>query len=302
MPSACSLQCCHCSSAEHLARHRADGAISIEKLCSWLRAAREDVSVCLTGGEPLYAPLFWKVADQLSRLSRVREWGIYTSGCVPDEVAGISAIKVELVKRMKAARMSFCYVSLYAAASAIHDRITGVLGSHDLTVLSIRNMTHSGLDVRAHFVPMRMNREAILSTLTFAAELGVREFRLLRLVKHGRAAKNWKVLGLSRREQASVAQDCLKWRSTQPGGMSVTVAGFPELCPCRPVGTGKACQRGISLFYLDYTGSLYPCACAKRNPANRIDPSELTIRLAHAPKDAARSARYCLQDVDGTLH
>jgi hypothetical protein len=74
------------------------------------------------------------------------------------------------------------------------------------------------------------------------------------------------------------------------------VAGFPDLCNCRPFGNNKKCQAGISLFYIDRQGYIFPCASQKRGaPLFYIDDA-----ISHNEMLSINSSSFylehCMQD------
>ena len=112
---------------------------------------------------------------------------------------------------------------------------------------------------------MKYNQRGIEKVIYFLNELGVKEVRYLRLVRHGRAERNWKLIGLSKNEQSTILERAIKSITKNGLKIRITVAGFPEKWDCRPFETGEKCQAGIGLYYIDSKGRVFPCACKKRN-------------------------------------
>jgi hypothetical protein len=96
---------------------------------------------------------------------------------------------------------------------------------------------------------MKCNRNEVLAFLAFLIGEGVTETRFLRLVKHGRAEKNWEQIGLSADEQIEVVRGVVDGVHRFPG-MRLTIAGFPQYWDCRPFFNSKGCQAAIRLYYM----------------------------------------------------
>ena len=263
--SQCGLNCVHCSSESNI--EKIEGHLFPARIEKFLKSIGEDVTlyICLTGGEPLLSDQFFPILGRLKEFGNIKGIGFFTSGCVVTEQHGIKAISEKTSLRLREAGITFCYVSLYSHLANVHDSVTGVSGSYNLSILSIRNLLSSGIETRVNFVPMKYNQRGIEKVIYFLNELGVKEVRYLRLVRHGRAERNWKLIGLSKNEQSTILERAIKSITKNGLKIRITVAGFPEKWDCRPFETGEKCQAGIGLYYIDSKGRVFPCACKKRN-------------------------------------
>ena len=263
--SKCWLNCIHCSSESDIRR---DGhCLSSLKIENFIASIGSDIElyVCLTGGEPLLSNQFLPMVRRLRQFSNIKRIGFFTSGCLGTEVGGINAIDERMSKELKEAGVGFCYVSLYSHLNHVHDQITTVAGSHKFSLESIRNLLKNGIEAKINLVPMKYNKNEIEKTVYSFNELGVPEVRFLRLVRHGRAEKHWKLIGLKREDQRAMIERAIKSAEEMGLRIRITVAGFPEIWNCRPFETGEKCQAGIGLYYIDSKGRVFPCACKKRN-------------------------------------
>jgi len=263
--SQCGLDCRHCSSESGSEGEpvRLD-AESIARFAESLGSGL-GLYISLTGGEPLTSGQFLQVSQALRRVGSICRMGFFTSGCIVTEAGMRRAIDHTSALRLREAGIDFCYISLYSHLGAVHDWVTRVPGSHECSLRSIAALLEIGIDARVHFVPLQQNQSDVGETISFLDQMRVPEVRFLRLVKHGRARRQWQLIGLSRHEQAALLREAV--RTVDESGLSIEIsaAGFPELMDCRPLGQGRLCQAGISLLYVDRDGRVFPCACKKRD-------------------------------------
>jgi len=295
--SQCGLNCVHCSSESDI--KQSTQQLSPEKIANFIKSISKDVKlyICLTGGEPLLSNQFFPILNTLNKFNNINQIGIFTSGCIVTEKGEIQEINEKLSMTLKETGITFCYISLYSHLSNVHDIVTRVPGSHKYSIRSIRNLLDNGIEAKVHFVPMRYNQNEIEKAIHFLNDMGVKEIRFLRLVKHGRAKKHWGLIGLSKDEQKIVLQKAIDSVTKDILKIKITVAGFPEIWDCRPFGTGKMCQAGIGLYYIDWKGSVFPCACKKREEAFslfNVDDADVSKRLLSSKK---LYNVKCLQDM-----
>jgi MoaA/NifB/PqqE/SkfB family radical SAM enzyme len=155
----CNLSCLHCYASAGPERGAELPREQVEQLLEEAAALGFEL-VQLTGGEPLLHP---SVAD-LCR--RARALGlcceIFSNGQLLEGV---------LFDELVAAGASFAF-SLYAGSPEVHDRITGVAGSHARTVAAIRRVVEHGLSPRVAVIAMPENAGQLAAALALAHELG----------------------------------------------------------------------------------------------------------------------------------
>lgn len=269
--SGCLLNCIHCSSSWVSAESCTSVSV-LNSLDSFLSTAPPDceLSICLTGGDPLLCPDLEDVLRRCASCTQVRSLGLFTSGCTTKDSTGLFGISASFALKLAKLGVSFAYISLYSHIATNHDAITQVSGSHATTLFSIKNLVAAGIDVRIHFVPMRINLNDFYKLTALATQLGISEIRLLRLVKHGRATDNWLEIGLDFNSQKRFVQKAIEYVDACKLPIQITVAAFPQMYDCRPFPTGAHCQAGLRLFYIDHDGWVFPCACAKRQPLSAL--------------------------------
>lgn len=89
------------------------------------------------------------------------------------------------------------------------------------------------------------------------------EVRILKLAPAGNAQINWDNISLPLSTQDDIIKQIVSSRNEFI--ISITVAGYPTIMPCRNFSNAKGCQAGLNLLYIDSYGDVFPCACAKAN-------------------------------------
>lgn len=258
----CPLDCLHCSSAIL----RSVGGISFKtpEIIALLKNLNTELHVYLTGGEPFLhynlAALIKTITCQINNVSV----GIFTSGVGK----GKKPISLSDAQSLKYSGLSDCYVSLYHNTPKLHDLITGMPGSYEITCESICNLIRSGIDVKAHVVMTRYNYSDYEQIIFRILDLGISQVRVLRIVNTGNANSNWNEIGVSYATQDSIVRKIISNISSY--GSKVTVSGFPAEIECRPFSLSQKCQAGITLLYISGDGNVYPCACTKNFEKFRI--------------------------------
>lgn len=255
----CHLECLHCSTD---ARMLKDGfRFNFEALSAFISQINEKRFVYLSGGEPLLVP---ELSTQIGKLSSSGlTVGLYSSGIVR-RGKDFQSVPLNEATLLKRAGLSECYFSVYDMVPSGHDAITMVSGSLDLTLESIRNFIAVGGDAKVHLVLNKYLINHIESAIDFFLCIGVKEVRLLSLVKSGRALDNWGKIGVNPLSQMEKMKSLFDNYSTLDG--KVTFSGMPEHIACRPLNKDIGCVAGRKLFYITYEGEIFPCAGTRNRP------------------------------------
>lgn len=255
----CLLDCIHCSSLD--TRKNGKRLFNNEDLLSTLELFSGEIRLSFTGGEPLlYAdllPLCKKITSEISKASI----SLYTTG----NIGRLQFIDNKLAENMKASGISECYFSIYDDREFVHDSWTGQRGSFSNSIKSIRNIIKAGIVGKAHLVLTRENSNRIEEVIRFCQTLGLKEVRILRLSCAGNAKNHWTDIGIPMATQNRIIQDLIHNKNKYD--ITISIAGYPELCPCRNFIGAKGCQAGSHLLYINISGDIYPCACAMSNPS-----------------------------------
>ena len=187
----CFLNCIYCSSFNDSDRQNTKTHLSL----SVIKTVIDDFCTLggevleLSGGEPLMHPEICDVVDYANYkdISVV----LYTSGVLPSSYS-FEEILNELQKSgLK--KIVFNCQGLYD----IHDTLVGRKDAFIQLVHSIQYSKKLGLWTGVHFVSNKQNYFQIEDVYNYLVGLNVDELALLRLVKQGRAVKNWSLLEMT---------------------------------------------------------------------------------------------------------
>ncbi|HUS65046.1 MAG TPA: radical SAM protein [Kofleriaceae bacterium] len=175
----CPLRCVHCSAN---AAPERDEMIDERLLLARLRELGPIQAVYLSGGEPFEHPGLPGLVEAVAGLAD--EVAIYSSGVMLGPAGGepLSERAIRGVSR----HVSRVDVSVYSMSPAEHDAVTGLAGSFDLTLQTIRRLRLCGVPFGIHFVPVGTG--SVLPLAQFAREAGAERFHVLAVARQGRAA------------------------------------------------------------------------------------------------------------------
>jgi len=259
----CHLECLHCSSNAQMLK---DGFhFNFEALTRFMESVKQNSYIYLSGGEPLLVPeLEMRIAELSNRNSSI---GMYSSG-ITRRGSNYRCVTLEEAISLKNSGLSECYFSIYDTNSNNHDAITKIIGSYQLTIDSIRNFIAAGIDANAHLVLNRYLIEHIEVSIHTLHSLGIKEVRLLSLVKSGRAQANWNEIGVDSQTQMSKLKEIHE--SASDFKCKITFSGIPEFIACRPLNNDEGCVAGRKLYYVTYEGDIFPCAGSRNRPQHSL--------------------------------
>lgn len=254
----CPNDCLHCSSFDlRMLPH--PNPVNCQKLESFVRRVPGKKIVILTGGEPLCSESLIDICTSLHKIPDTRI-GLFTCG-IPKKDGVLDYVDSSYAMELFTRGVSECYVSLYGNNAEIHNKITNA-DTFSLTCKSIKSFVGAGIRTHAHIVITRQTIGHLSEVVKFAADLGMESVRLLHLVKVGSAVSHWNQIGVDVNDQIQEIIRVLSEWQTQ-SRIRVSLSGFPQLLPCRPVDGALGCQRGSGVIYISYDGLVFPCACAK---------------------------------------
>lgn len=293
----CSLNCIHCSSNQY--SNDTWTSRNFDKVYNFIEQNSSffDFIVILTGGEPLAYKNISITIDCANKLHNVNSIGIFTSGCIVNNKHNLEEINLNQAIKLKKSGLTFCYVSLYSHIKSIHEEITKVKGSYDKTIKSINNFVRAGITTNINCPLTKLNAIKTTEFIEFCLYLKIKELRFLRLVRHGRAGDNWEQIGLTREEQKKVIKEILTENKQTEKNISISIAGFPEINNCRSLVSGRGCQAGKRLFYMDENGSIFPCASKKLDKKAELLSIKNGDRSLYNKSDHSSSdCKICAQD------
>lgn len=268
----CLLFCRHCSSLAEGGGEKMH--YTPENMIRFLSLFSQEKHVFITGGEPLLYDGLDSILSYLTGGLKNLSIGLFTTGIVRRQ-GELCAIPPEQARRLAGHGLKTCYFSLYAPSAPEHNWMTGVEGSFDMTLESIKNMEDQGIETKLNLVVTQKNKDKLRQMIAVASHLGCTEVRLLKLICHGRATQCWPELGLTEEEYHACVMDALSY----PSPIAVTASSCIDLLPCRPFHDAQGCQAGSRLAYVTIDGDVYPCASMKNCPQHKIGGIEEIERL-----------------------
>jgi MoaA/NifB/PqqE/SkfB family radical SAM enzyme len=138
--------------------------------------------VAISGGEPLLHPYFFDVCEFIRNHNISLK--IETNGEFIDE---------ETAKRLASLRLRSIQISLDGATAAVHERLR-LRGNWDKAVTACKLLLKERVNTEIVFVPTKFNIHQIGPLIDLAYSLGVYGVYTGKIMRIGRAAKNWDTL------------------------------------------------------------------------------------------------------------
>ncbi|KXB03704.1 hypothetical protein AKJ45_00800 [candidate division MSBL1 archaeon SCGC-AAA261F19] len=165
--------------------------------------------VALGGGEPLLHPQFFEICQFF------KERGI----SVKVETDG-HLIKREDVARIADLNLRSIQISLDGASPEIHEKVRKG-GNWGKNVETCKYLVQGGVNTEIVFTPTRLNIGDLEETIDIAASLDASKFYTGRLMRIGRAARNWLNLAPSKIQYEQFADVLERKRKENEGEMDV---------------------------------------------------------------------------------
>jgi len=262
----CLLSCVHCSSC---AGPNIGQSIPLEKVVSMIDQTIPLGlrSFTVSGGEPFLYPDLFRLLTYAKERGLIL--GLYTCGVIGTS-RSLESLNDEFINKLFELKIDKLIFSLQGGNSQIHDSVTGIAGSFNITVQSIIKSVKCGLPVELHFVPMKINYQEIESIVKLAHQLGVKKVSLLRLVPQGRCDEN---LTLSSLEGIRVFDDAKTIRQLYPEVYLRFGAPFDCL-----TFAGVGCSASKSKLLISALGEAFPCEAFKFLRGTRPSIHKSTIK------------------------
>lgn len=265
----CNLRCTHCYE---------DGAITHDASCEelimmvdkFLETAQKWKRlpvVPLSGGEPLVSPNFWPLLEHLETYGETMEVmaSILSNGTLIDK---------QLAETLSTYNVLECVqISLDGVTPEIHEDVRGK-GTFEKAVKAITNLVDAGVTVHIHFVVHKKNYAEAFEVPDLAAELGVNNILVTRLVPFGRG-KEMEELMLSPAEVKTlytalgqVADSAVTFLESGQGVFVNRLrCDWPVICTGECLSSvtdvinknGSHCQVGRSYIAVMSDGTCYAC-------------------------------------------
>ncbi|MHA1779963.1 MAG: radical SAM protein [Candidatus Thorarchaeota archaeon] len=174
----CNLRCKHCY--ENAGRADPDELTTEQALRTIDILADEGVVfIAFSGGEPTLRP------DILTLIEHAASRGIY----VAIATNATTLTRLETVKRLKKAGLSFVQISLDGVDPQTHDEFRGVKGAYDRTITGIKNCVSEGLFVEIAMTVTHYNLSEVPAVIDLSQKLGARWFMAYNFIPSGRGSE-----------------------------------------------------------------------------------------------------------------
>lgn len=173
----CNLRCAHCGSRCGEGKPSELDFEDVRRVLTETAAAfgTEKVMICLTGGEPMLHPDFFKIGAEAARLGFF--WGVTTNGTLIDTEAAEKFIK---------AGMGSASISLDGIGET-HDRFRGRPGAFDGAVRGIREFAARGMYFEVSTVVFKENLGELPALYELLRGFNVRHWKIVNMEPIGRA-------------------------------------------------------------------------------------------------------------------
>lgn len=185
--SKCNLGCLHCCEE---AGHSMPDEMNKEETFRFLEQIVEAKIpyVAFSGGEPLLHPHFLQMCEYLSKNNVSLK--VETNGEFIDE---------KTADRLVALKFRSVQISLDGATAATHEKLR-LAGDWKKAIAACRLLIKKGITAEVVFVPTQFNIHEIGDLIDLASSLGVYGVYTGKIMRIGRAAKNWDILNPSDEE------------------------------------------------------------------------------------------------------
>lgn len=261
LTDACNLTCLHCGSSASPCNRTYLPFSDIRSVLDQVAAAYppEDIMICLTGGEPLLHPDFFRIAQHSTRLGF--SCGITTNGTL---------ITREIAQKIADAGIYSVTVSLDGLEDT-HDWFRNQPGAFRRAVAGIRNLRELQKNrplLQTTTVVHKKNIHQLDAQLELMAELKVDSWRVINLEPIGRALEHQDLL-LDREEHKKLLRFIREKRYDLNIPMEVTY-GCSHYLPTEYERTVRdhyfLCGSGISVASILCNGDIYSCLDIQRRP------------------------------------
>ena len=265
----CNLHCVHCrATATELASPNDLPTAQCLNIIDQIAAFANPILV-LSGGEPLYRPDIFQLAQYAT--GKGLRVALATNGTL---------VTKDVARKIVDAGVKRVSISLDGSCADTHDSFRGIPGSFDAAIYGLRNLMEQGMPLQINMTIARHNAAELPQVLEMARSLGVDALHTFLPAPVG--------CGMAIAESQRIPPDeyerILNWFRDQAaeGGMEVEVSRAPhlsrvvrerraeerELLGMAPVAGGdpnamdaitKGCLAGTGVCFISFEGGVYRC-------------------------------------------
>ena len=259
----CNLKCVHCRASAQ--EGRAPDELTTEEALDFIEelAAFAQPILVLSGGEPLYRPDIFRVAEFATW--RGLKVAMATNGTLVD---------AEVARRIKASGVRRVSISLDGADAETHDRFRGMPGAFDRALEGAGHLRREGVSLQFNTTVSQHNAEQLSRVMDLAERMGADALHLFLLVPVGCGLEiadeqqvpaedyerilNW-FYDQSRRTRMELKATCaphyyriIRQRAREEGRKVTPKAdGMAAMT--------RGCLAGSGVCFLSHKGEVFPC-------------------------------------------
>ncbi len=168
----CNLRCSHCYRSQEI-----DNLWNTDNFEEALQELKQlgCLHIVLAGSEPLMHPDIVRIIELISKY-----------GFVLTLQSNVTLINDEIIAALKTCSVKMIFASLYTDDAAIHERITGVMGSYQRTIDAIEKLVDNGFVVRASVSVFEENKDQVYAVDALCKKLGIQagyNFKIIPAIK-----------------------------------------------------------------------------------------------------------------------
>ena len=248
----CPNNCIYCSS---LSDDKCTEILEYERFVSVVKDAADLGAkiICLSGGEPFLHP---RIVDMTAYIESLGlQSFIYTSGIIINAQNEKGSLDNDVLKAISGIVTKLIF-NFEAASPEIYDRIMGTNGCFEKMKQSVLDANSFSITTEAHFVPMKLNIGEVTNAVMLCKELGISKISFLRLVLHGRALQNERLIALSDEELIRLKASLEVLQKNAPVDIRIGVPLSSDISCLK-------CEAARGKLNIKYDGKVFPCEVFK---------------------------------------
>lgn len=247
---ACNIKCrfCYAACTQREVENQLD-TTGFKRVLDIIRYDAEVPSVSFTGGEPTTYKELPELIRYASSNNKMRV-NLITNGTL---------ITPQKAKEFAEAGLSSAQVSIESADAGEHDKITGIIGSHQASVNGLKALKEAGIIVHPHFTICNMNKDNLEGYPEFCKSLGVERFSSNMVIPSGRGGAQ--ELTVEYREIGDIIRKLQS--ASEKAGVEYMWYSPTPICLFNPISAGfgnKGCSACEGLLSVDPKGNILPCS------------------------------------------
>lgn len=249
-------------------REDAGGELSTRRLKRIIRIFRREAQIpffSFTGGEPL-------LRRDLEALIRYA----VRIGLRINLITNGTLVTAERARSLARAGLESAQVSLESSDATLHDRLTGVRGSYELTLSGIANLQAAGIAVQTNTTITSLNAESVGGMPAFLAGIGITRFSMNLFIPTAAASNNTLFFPYSR---IGSVIDAVRRRAAEHRLTFFWYSPVPH-CLYNPIARGmgnKSCAAMDGLLSVSPRGDVLPCSSYDEPMGNLLEEPFRTI-------------------------